>query len=313
MSTDERSQRFPALDQIGSRIAALRKQRGMTQSELSGDDVTRNMLSRIENGAALPSLPTLCAIAERLDVPIGALLGDPDDFARWQLSREMRRLITQKRYERVVEKLGSSELAKRDMELSRILCEAYIGCAEEQYMRGKLSSVSLYLDMAEEICDDDKSRRQIFILRTLCTACPALYPDDTAAPLDDVQDKLHGIVFYESDVAVYLYSLTKLGNLPKSAYSQPLPEAPTLKGELVPLISGISNKLYATHIDAKLDMVSAQYLDAKAKLLPLIPDAPPALLYDILADIEFCCKCCGDFENAYKYSGMRLELAKRIN
>ena len=46
----------------------------MTQAELEGDQITRNMLSLIENGSALPSLQTIMYISERLGVPAGIFL-----------------------------------------------------------------------------------------------------------------------------------------------------------------------------------------------------------------------------------------------
>ena len=53
---------------IGKKIRSRRLQRGMTQRELAGEEITRNMLSRIENGAALPSIGSLLYLAERLEV-----------------------------------------------------------------------------------------------------------------------------------------------------------------------------------------------------------------------------------------------------
>lgn len=44
---------------IGKKIREIRTEKLMTQSQLAGDEITRNMLSRIENGAALPSLGTV--------------------------------------------------------------------------------------------------------------------------------------------------------------------------------------------------------------------------------------------------------------
>ena len=44
---------------IGKKIKKLRNEKLITQSELVGNEITRNMLSRIENGAALPSLGTV--------------------------------------------------------------------------------------------------------------------------------------------------------------------------------------------------------------------------------------------------------------
>ena len=52
---------------IGEKIKRLRCAKLMTQSELVGGEITRNMLSRIENGAAQPSLDTLRYIAKKLN------------------------------------------------------------------------------------------------------------------------------------------------------------------------------------------------------------------------------------------------------
>ena len=64
---------------IGQKIKQLRLSKLMTQSELAGDQITRNMLSSIEHGTALPSLPTAMYIAERLSVPVGYLLSQGED------------------------------------------------------------------------------------------------------------------------------------------------------------------------------------------------------------------------------------------
>ena len=65
--------------EIGAKIKKLRTSKMMTQSELAGHQITRNMLSQIENGLALPSLSTILYIAERLNVPAGFLLAEGDD------------------------------------------------------------------------------------------------------------------------------------------------------------------------------------------------------------------------------------------
>ena len=64
---------------IGKKIKELRTEKLMTQSELAGAEITRNMLSRIENEAALPSLGTVLYLAERLGVPAGYLLSEGDE------------------------------------------------------------------------------------------------------------------------------------------------------------------------------------------------------------------------------------------
>ena len=68
--------------ELGNKIRTLRKKQNMTQSELAGEHITRNMLSKIENGEALPSLDTLFYIAERLEVAPGFLLSENEDSFR---------------------------------------------------------------------------------------------------------------------------------------------------------------------------------------------------------------------------------------
>ena len=64
---------------IGNKIKTLRLAKMLTQQELAGDMITRNMLSRIENGFALPSLQTLVYISDKLCIPAGYLLAEDDE------------------------------------------------------------------------------------------------------------------------------------------------------------------------------------------------------------------------------------------
>ena len=61
---------------IGDRIKEIRLSRKLTQQEVVGDFITRNMLSKIENNAATPSVRTLEYLAGKLGVPPGVLLGE---------------------------------------------------------------------------------------------------------------------------------------------------------------------------------------------------------------------------------------------
>ena len=66
---------------LGQKIKAIRVQKKITQSALAKDQITRNMLSAIENDKAQPSLSTLVYIAKCLGVPPEYLLSDKDDLA----------------------------------------------------------------------------------------------------------------------------------------------------------------------------------------------------------------------------------------
>lgn len=56
---------------LGEKIKAARLEAGMSQRQLCGDVITRNMLSQIENGSANPSMATLRHLATALGKPLG--------------------------------------------------------------------------------------------------------------------------------------------------------------------------------------------------------------------------------------------------
>lgn len=55
---------------LGQRIKEVRLERQMTQQEVVGDYITRNMLSQIENDVATPSVKTLEYLAKRLGLTL---------------------------------------------------------------------------------------------------------------------------------------------------------------------------------------------------------------------------------------------------
>ena len=59
---------------LGARIKAARVEAGLSQRQLCGEHITRNMLSQIENGSARPSMKTLGYLAEQLGKPISYFL-----------------------------------------------------------------------------------------------------------------------------------------------------------------------------------------------------------------------------------------------
>ncbi|WP_019240608.1 MULTISPECIES: helix-turn-helix domain-containing protein [Bacillus] len=61
---------------IGKRIKQLRKAKQFTLAELAGEQLSKGMLSLIENGKAKPSIESLHYIANRLGVEANSLLGE---------------------------------------------------------------------------------------------------------------------------------------------------------------------------------------------------------------------------------------------
>ena len=73
--------------ELGKKIKEARIQRKMTQSEVVGDFITRNMLSQIESGSATPSIKTLEYLSRVLDVPLFQLMPDEKEDALLSLDK----------------------------------------------------------------------------------------------------------------------------------------------------------------------------------------------------------------------------------
>lgn len=60
--------------ELGEKLRQARQEAGLSQRQLCGEDITRNMLSQIENGSAKPSMKTLQVLASRLGKSVSYFL-----------------------------------------------------------------------------------------------------------------------------------------------------------------------------------------------------------------------------------------------
>lgn len=60
--------------ELGERLRQARLEAGLSQRQLCGQEITRNMLSQIENGSARPSMDTLRYLAQQLGKPVSFFL-----------------------------------------------------------------------------------------------------------------------------------------------------------------------------------------------------------------------------------------------
>ncbi|PKJ55963.1 helix-turn-helix domain-containing protein [Bacillus sp. SN10] len=85
---------------LGEKIKTLRKEKKLTQTELAGSELTKSMLSQIENGKATPSMKTLQYIAEKLECETSFLLEEDDDEIV-ELITKMEKLIKENKCDKV--------------------------------------------------------------------------------------------------------------------------------------------------------------------------------------------------------------------
>lgn len=114
--------------ELGKRIKEARIAKKMTQSEVVGTFITRNMLSQIESGAATPSVKTLEYLSRVLDLPLLQLAADQKEDPLACLSKAKKNL-TENHYDHVLE-LQSDYPPQLSDEFSAIFSYAALALAK---------------------------------------------------------------------------------------------------------------------------------------------------------------------------------------
>ena len=126
--------------ELGEKIKQARLEAGLSQRQLCGDTVTRNMLSQIENGTARPSMDTLKVFAARLGKTLSYFLEEDAVLSpNQQVMRKAREAFDSKSWEAVLENLKEfrepDDLFGRERDLLEAL--ATLELAEAVLEQGK--------------------------------------------------------------------------------------------------------------------------------------------------------------------------------
>ena len=108
--------------ELGEKLRQARLEAGLSQRQLCGEEITRNMLSLIENGTAKPSMKTLQYLAARLGKNVSYFLEEGTLVSpNQQVMEQARRAFDQGRFPEAAEALGKyrepDELLDREKRL----------------------------------------------------------------------------------------------------------------------------------------------------------------------------------------------------
>ncbi len=291
---------------IGKKIKKMRTEKLMTQSELSGDTITRNMLSQIENGAAQPSLSTVFYLAKRLGVPAGYLLSEGEEefvYNKTRVMKNIKRAYLDRNFEWCREMCISS-FDEYDDELELILTDCCIGEAEYLIRNGKLYHAREILDeallhMGNTIYSTVTQKNRVYVMfHLLKSISPTLDSNeiDTDIASEILDPALFGdpfcryiSVFFSSNKAeIALNNVTELSD---------------------------HDKLYYEHIKASMAMQKGDYKKS-ITILKTIMDGETVperlLLFICCGDMEKCCKEMEDYKGAYEFSNNRMEILEHM-
>lgn len=124
---------------LGQRLKQARQEAGLSQRQLCGETITRNMLSQIESGKARPSMQTLTYLAQALGKPVSWFLEEsPEPTPPDQTPMEARQCYRDGQYQKCLELLEHWEQAEVEEELWLLRASCLLALAKEAIEEDKL-------------------------------------------------------------------------------------------------------------------------------------------------------------------------------
>lgn len=292
---------------IGKKVKKARISKAMTQSELAGDKITRNMLSQIENGSAMPSVATITYIAEKLGIPTGYFLCESknDFFYRKMLCIDsVKKAYFNGEYQKCVE-ICKDSLSEYDDEICMILCECHFRLGRDFFKKGHLKSSHKELNAALHYAG--KTVYNVNWVRIASSVhlefIGELLPSLRFEPQDSYTFDIDALVF--TDMYKYMRANTLIEK--GKDIDKDIDNIENL------CLWDFENLALARHIEARLKMKNKDYGGAIELMRVTAEDEKfkeygSALLCVLYSDMEICFRETKDFEHAYEYATKKSEL-----
>ncbi len=272
---------------LGEKIKRLRKEKKLTQSELSQGKVTKNMISQIESGDATPSFSTLEHIANVLGVCVEYLVSEDESSFYFEKKKEIQNIYSafkNSNYNDCIYII--SKFSQLDDELSYILAMCYFELGKSYIQKGAINSAHKYLELALE-----HSKNTVFDTQKI----------EIVAPMYCAVAKNISSPLLEFDMEKY--NMGMLDCLDYEFY----------KYICMDFDYNYENLTYKMHAAAKNHIKDRHYQDAIKVLIETADYCKnngynAYVIYGIYSDLENCYKQIYDFENAYLYSAKRMSL-----
>ncbi len=280
---------------MGKKIRALRMEKGMTQAELAGETVTRNMLSQIENGNAHPSVTTIVELAEKLGAPTEYFFSDCEDlnvFRKIGSIDRIRKAFADGDYGKCIYRL--ERLGVSDEETEYLWAESYFAQGVSLYREGKLRSALEKLEKALFHAGKTHyaSEGLLCAIRRYGAAIRFVRDRNTDG-VQTIPTELRGCMA-ELDYVKALAGVTP---------------------------DGADGDLYARHLALRErmrtadDEISLQTVADELGALLCEPEAErfAAIRYYVLGDLEVLAQKRDDYRTAYECAAKRLAISEKMN
>ena len=287
---------------LGQKIKAARLERGLTQKQVVGDQITRNMLSKIENDSATPSVRTLEFLAQALGLPASYFMTDTEysDGSSPDGLDDMRQAYRAGDYEHCLQLLDTHEVAATTDEGYLLYTRAAAALARQAYMAGNLSAAKEYADSA-----DYYNKEGLYYSADLDTEMSLLLCQCSLLMEDDE---------FETNASEFLRSVSSLPFMGRFFLVKAdwlLRRGALEEAESLIARDECSAPVYTAerlYVQGRLEKERGQYEKAISLLLQAEEMASDnlALLNSVYANLEFCYRELEDYKQAYHYAAKQL-------
>lgn len=282
---------------LGEKLRQARQDRGLSQKQVAGDRITRNMLSLLEHDQAAPSLRTLEYLASVLDVPLAWLLKNNETQEEEWALHCAREAFRQGQWDEGLTAVQSCP-APWSEEMMLLRCKCALRKSEallERGAYGEAACLARGVLQAKGLYLEDWDRHQAARVLALC-ALRQNKPEETAEKtyleLTDRLNPVPSALLFQAERAL------DGGNLEEAERVLNLARMDT----------GPRRFLYLL-LRGRLLLEQEKELDALTLLRQAEPlPAETPLRLELFRMLEQGWKRQGDYEKAYHYAVRRLEL-----
>lgn len=258
---------------IGAKLRQARMEAGLSQRQLCGEEITRNMLSLIENGSAKPSMKTLQYLAGRLGKSVSYFLEETAVLSpNQEVMASVRQLYDSGNYAQACKTLESyrspDPVYDREKEILWVLLRLEL--AREAIRQERFLYAAEILDLTTvetAYLAEDLNRQRLLLLGTI----PGRNP---AALLPSIDSEL----LLRAEASLAAGDLSRAAHLLEAMEHPESPRWHLLRGRI--------------HLQQKNWPAAVDHLSLAEAAFPR----------EVWPELEICFRESGDFKKAYEYA-----------
>jgi len=287
---------------LGQKLRQTRLERGLTQSQVAGSRITRNMLSQIENDQASPSVGTLEYLAAALGVNAGWLITEEQtDSAASRLVRA-RALLRGGEYDACLKLLAPGEKTAGDEELLLLSTAAERMAAqalgEERFADADRLARQALAWNRRGLYEQPALQVRAAAVAARCACLRREGADEAVGALRELYLRLQTGVGYHLQLARYHLEQEHIQAAEREIWS--IAELPDRDRAEYLILRGRIALRKEQYENAALYLRQAEELPGVSRLL----------LRELYQGMEHCCRELEDYKQAYEYAAKQLALGQ---